>query len=205
MARVTSESERLEHFWSGAFGDEYTQRNLESIDRRQFWRSLHEAHPFASALEVGCNAGENLTTLREVAGVERLAGVDVNERALELARTALGAADLRHVAARRLPFDDASYELVFTAMVLIHQPDETVADVMAEVVRCSSRYVLAVEYEAPEQVDVVYRGHEGTLFKRPYARLYAEAFPQLRLVDSGFMGDEGWDDVTWSLFDQQSA
>jgi hypothetical protein len=89
-------------------------------------------------------------------------------------------------------------------MVLIHQPDETLEEVMGEVVRCSSRFVLSIEYESPEYVDVPYRGHQGALFKRPYGQLYAAAFPQLHRVAGGFLGAaEGWDDVTWSLLEQQ--
>ncbi len=198
-------AERLERFWAGEFGDAYTERNRGSIDRRGFWSSLVAAHPFTSALEVGCNVGENLLALSEYVDACSLAGVDVNDGALALARTALPEADLRFATARRLPFDDGSFDLAFTAMVLIHQPDETLGAVMTEIVRCSRRYVLAMEYQSPEPVEVAYRGHRDTLFKRPYAQLYLDTFPQLYAIDSGFLGDDGWDDVTWWLFEQRPA
>ena len=198
------DADRLEQLWAGDFGDAYTERNRGSIDRTEFWRCLIAAHPFASALEVGCNVGDNLIALSELIGAGALAGVDVNEGALATARAALPAADLRRVAARGLPFPDSSFELVFTAMVLIHQPDETLDAVMGEIVRCSSRYVLSIEYEAPEHVDVRYRGQEDALFKRPYGALYLATFPQLRPLADGFLGQsEGWDDVTWSLLELQ--
>ncbi|MGH3050032.1 MAG: pseudaminic acid biosynthesis-associated methylase [Gaiellaceae bacterium] len=201
-----SNVERLEQFWVGEFGDAYTERNLRSVDRRLFWRALTEEHRFASALEVGCNAGDNLVALSKLVGARNLAGIDVNESALAIAHEALPEADLRRAPARELPFADGAFELAFTAMVLIHQPDEALADVMGEVVRCSSRYVLAIEYESDEPEDVRYRGHEGVLFKRPYAALYAEAFPRLRLAASGFLGeDKGWDNVTWSFFSHPGA
>jgi pseudaminic acid biosynthesis-associated methylase len=198
------DAKRLEQLWAGDFGDAYTERNRGSIDRREFWRALIAAHPFASALEVGCNVGDNLLALNELIGAGALAGVDVNEGALATARAALPEADLRHVAARELPFPDGAFELVFTAMVLIHQPDETLQSVLREIVRCSSRYVLSIEYEAPEHVDVPYRGQEGALFKRPYGTLYAATFPRLQPVVGGFIGQAGgWDDVTWSLLELQ--
>jgi spore coat polysaccharide biosynthesis protein SpsF len=197
---------QLEQLWAGDFGDAYTERNRNIIERRAFWRDVFAAHPFASALEVGCNVGENLVTLSEFVAPRSLAGVDINEGALETARAALPEADLRLAPARELPFADGSFELVFTAMVLIHQPDETLDTVMAEVVRCAARFVLAIEYESPETVEVPYRGQRGALLKRPYAELYAARFPELRLVGSGFRGlDEGWDDVNWSLFEKQGA
>lgn len=197
-------AERLEQFWAGDFGDAYTERNRGSIDRGGFWRELIDGHPFANALEVGCNVGDNLSVLSELLDPGSLAGVDINEGALATARAALPDADLRLVPARKLPFPDNAFQLVFTAMVLIHQPDETLEEVMREIVRCSSRFVLSIEYESPEYVDVPYRGHQGALFKRPYGHLYLTTFPQLRSVAGGFLGQaEGWDDVTWSLLEQQ--
>jgi spore coat polysaccharide biosynthesis protein SpsF len=202
--KTDASAERLEQLWAGDFGDEYTERNRGSIDRLAFWSGLAEAHPFSTALEVGCNVGDNLLALRELIGEEALAGVDVNEGALAAARARLPRADLRHAMARELPFADGSFELVFTAMVLIHQPDETLSDVMSEVVRCSSRYVLTAEYESAERVEVPYRGQDGALFKRPYADLYLGAFPALRRVAGGFLGQaDGWDDVTWALLERQ--
>jgi ubiquinone/menaquinone biosynthesis C-methylase UbiE len=129
-------------------------------------------------------------------------GIDINESALDRIRGRL------HVnaiwsPARELPFRDRLFDLVFTAGVLIHQPETTLPLVMAEVVRTSRRYVLALEYHASETVEVAYRGHEGALFKRDYGRLYRELFPTLRELDSGKLGSEqGWDDVTWWLFEK---
>ena len=76
---------------------------------------------------------------------------------------------------------------------------------MAEIVRCSRRYVLCGEYFAEEPTEVPYRGQTGALFKRDYgASLPASCFPELALVDQGFLGrDEGWDDVTWWLFERR--
>ena len=197
-------AERLEQLWAGDFGDAYTERNRDSFDRGGFWRGLTASHPFENALEVGCNVGENLLALSEFVGAGSLAGVDVNERALAVARAALPQAELRHAAARELPFADGAFELVFTAMVLIHQPDETLRTVLGEIVRCSSRFVLSIEYESAKDVGVPYRGHRGALFKRPYGEIYVATFPRLRLVDGGFIGlAEGWDDVTWWLLEQE--
>jgi pseudaminic acid biosynthesis-associated methylase len=202
--RTDPSAERLEQLWAGDFGNEYTERNRGSIDRSAFWSALFEAHRFRTALEVGCNVGDNLLALRELIGEEALAGVDVNEGALAVARRALPRADLRRATAKQLPFADGSFELVFTAMVLIHQPDETLGDVMSEIVRCSSRYVLTAEYESPDSAEVLYRGQHGALFKRPYADLYLTTFPELRRVGGGFLGRaDGWDDVTWVLLERQ--
>jgi hypothetical protein len=72
---------------------------------------------------------------------------------------------------------------------------------MSEIVRASRRYILCGEYFAAEETEVPYRGHSGALFKRNYGRLYQDLFPDLDLIEEGFLPrSDGWDDVTWWLF-----
>jgi hypothetical protein len=141
-----------------------------------------------------------------VVGPEHVAGVDVNEGALAIARERIPGADLRLAPADALPFGDGAFELVFTMTVLIHLPARVLPAAMREVVRTSSRYVLCGEYHADEPTEVHYRGHDGALFKRDWGALYAELHPGLRLLDRGFLPNDeqaAWDDVTWWLFEQR--
>jgi pseudaminic acid biosynthesis-associated methylase len=199
---MESERERLEALWAGAFGDAYVDRNVDAHAGRQaFWSTLVAEHGVRSALELGCNVGGNLLHLAELLGIEHVGGVDLNEKALGLLRERLPGVDVRRAPAARVPFEDGSFDLVFTMGVLIHQPDESLGQVMDEVVRCSSRLVLCCEYFADEPVEIPYRGERGALFKRNYGLLYQERFPTLSLVDEGFLGrDQGYDDATWWLF-----
>jgi hypothetical protein len=105
--------------------------------------------------------------------------------------------------ARELPFRDRWFDLVFTMGVLIHQPETTLPLVMAEIVRCSRRYILCGEYFAERTTEVAYRGQSGALFKRDYGGRYKELFPELHLIREGFLGrDMGWDDVTYWIFEK---
>ncbi len=193
---------RLEALWAGEFGDAYTARNAADEDRRPFWEARLAALGFASALEVGCNVGGNLRWLAELLGPEHVAGVDVNETALVTLREALPGVDARRAAARSLPFADQSFDLVFTTGVLIHQPPDALGPVMDEIVRCAQRFVLCGEYRADSLEEVPYHGQEAALFRNDYGRLYQERFPELRLVEEGFLPrDEGtWDDLTYWVF-----
>lgn len=198
----TSEASRLEDLWSGEFGDDYLARNDGSFDYRSaFWKDLLERWPTTDVLEVGCNIGGNLRWLRSEG--RRVVGVDINQAALETLSHRYQDIAVSVAAARDLPFEDGEFGLVFTAGVLIHQPDESLHEVMAEMVRCSSRYVLCLEYYAPESTEVGYRGQSGALFKRDYGSLFLEAFPLTRL-DQGFLSKEssGWDDVSWWMFEK---
>ena len=121
-----------------------------------------------SVLEVGCNRGHNLLALQhsgyQVAGVEPMA------YAREIAaRALLVVAD---GSLYDIPAADASSDLVFTCGVLEHVPPERLDEALAEVVRVSRRYVLAVEYHAEVDTEIAYRGREGMLWKRDYAAHY---------------------------------
>lgn len=196
------ETSRLERLWADEFGDDYVQRNREAGEGRDvFWRDLLSARAVGNVLEIGCNVGANLRWLDGLVPSRDVWGIDINESALQSIRQRLPGINAVWSPARELPFRDRSFDLVFTAGVLIHQPETTLPLVMAEAVRCSRRYVLALEYFAEEVTEVPYRGQEGALFKRDYGRLYGELFPELHIEDRGKLGqNEGWDDVTWWLF-----
>jgi pseudaminic acid biosynthesis-associated methylase len=199
------ETARLEALWAGEFGDAYSVRNAQAGEGRwPFWAARHQRFGFASALEVGCNVGANLEHLAALLGPENVAGVDVNEAALRRVHERLPGIDARHAPARELPYEDGTFELVFTTGVLIHQPPEELPRVMDEIVRCSRRYVLAGEYRAEELEEVPYRGQEGALFRQDYGRLYRERFPELELVEEGFLAREDgvWDDLTYWVFER---
>jgi pseudaminic acid biosynthesis-associated methylase len=202
---VSGEAERLEALWAGDFGDQYVDRNAAAGEgRRPFWAERHEKLGFTSALEIGCNLGGNTRWLAQLLGPENVAGIDVNEHALAVLRENIPGVDVRVASARDLPFADASFDLVFTTGVLIHQSPEELPRIMDEIVRCSRRFVLCGEYRADELEEVQYRGHSGALFRNDYGRLYMDRFPSLRLVEEGFVGQPAWDDITYWVFEKGS-
>jgi pseudaminic acid biosynthesis-associated methylase len=198
---------RLERLWAGEFGDEYTERNRDAeTGRRAFWERQLQALGAHSALEVGCNMGGNLRWIAELLGAENVAGVDVNGKALEMLRERVPGVDAREASGARLPFEDASFDLVFTMGVLIHQdPQSQLEPMMREIVRCSRRFVIAGEYHADELTEVPYRGQEGALFKQDFGALYQRLFGELELLDSGFLseGEGRWDDLTYWVFEKR--
>lgn len=202
-----SETTRLEALWAGGFGDEYVDRNATAYAGRQsFWDGFLAEHPVERALEVGCNVGGNLRWLAQHVPPAQVFGIDVNEKALDELRREVPGVNGLTAPARTLPLRSDWFDLVFTFGVLIHQPDDSLADVMSEMVRCSRRWVLCGEYYAEQTEEVPYRGHAGALFRRDYASLFLSGHPELELVQQGFLGrDEGWDDITWWLFEKPSA
>lgn len=202
----STESKRLEALWSGDFGDAYVDRNLGAGDVRQaFWNEVLDQFPVRRVLEVGCNVGANLRWIAERAKPQDIYGLEINLKALEVLRKEYPAINSTWGVGRELPFRDQFFDMVFTMGVLIHQPDTTLPLIMAEIVRCSRRYILCGEYYAAERTEVPYRGQEGALIKRDFGHIYQEMFPDLALRKQGFLGrDQGWDDVTYWVFEKPS-
>ncbi|MGH9226792.1 MAG: pseudaminic acid biosynthesis-associated methylase [Acidimicrobiales bacterium] len=201
-----SEAKRLEALWGGDFGDAYVDRNREFAVREPFWTGTIATTRPQRVLEVGCNLGGNLRWIAEMMPAQQVYGVDVNLKALRELRAAVPDVNAVWSPGRDLPFRDGWFDLVFTMGVLIHQPEDTLSLLMAEMVRTSRQWILCGEYYAEKTEEIAYRGHEGALFRRDYGGLFQRLFPELALSDKGFLGrDQGWDDVTWWLFRKSDA
>jgi pseudaminic acid biosynthesis-associated methylase len=194
---------KTEEFWSGSFGNEYLARNqVNWQDRVPFWQSVVEYCTPANALEVGCNRAHNLAAIQSVDSSIELYGVDVNAAAVEEARQQGFEAKCTSAVSIAGLFDPGSIDLVFTAGVLIHVAPEDLEATMRAIIATSSKYVLAVEYEADETEEVEYRGHTGKLWKRPYGKLYRALGLKL-LVE--VPNADGFDACTAWLFEKAAS
>lgn len=185
-----------ETLWQGEFGNAYLQRNRVDWHKRvRFWREIVDKTRCQSALEIGCNAGWNLHAL-SACGVTTLVGLDINNEAVQEAQRAG-----LHVVHGTPDLCDSSphkFDLVFTAGVLIHVAPEHLRKTMESIANASTHYVLAVEYDAPTEERVEYRGQKDALWKRPYGELYSAM--GLMLTDSGSLSErDGFDNTTYWL------
>lgn len=165
-----------EEFWAGRFGDEYTQRNrVMWHDRASFWAWILDATKARSILEIGCNAGWNLRAIRHIAPDAMTEGCDINDQAIAEATGHYCGCILKMTALEAGSFYRTNQkDIAFTAGVLIHVGPDEIEATMRAVMACSKRYVLAVEYDSPQEEQVLYRGHTERLWKRPYGKLYEE-------------------------------
>ena len=181
--------------WTGEFGRDYTDRNtldvdaLDALYRKNYGLTrtqinqefLSGISKDASFLEVGCNTGNQLLLLQRM-GYTNLSGLELQPYALEIARSRTRNISLAQGSALAIPHADASFDLVFTAGVLIHIAPEDLPRAMNEVHRCSRTYIWGVEYYAPDVTEVNYRNHSGLMWKMDYARRYLQRFEDLELV-----------------------
>jgi len=186
--------------WRGAFGDAYTDRNdVDWRSRFQAWRTMLADLEIQSILEVGSNKGANLRALREMNPSWLLLGLEPNAYARDIASTPTVDGD-----ASCLPFPACSFDLVFTAGLLIHIPPDELDRVLGQLHRVARRYLLAIEYQAEKETAVTgYHGRDDMLWKRPFNQEYLSRFPDLRVIRFGHWGEAwGFDNCTWWLMEK---
>src|SRR5690348_14233904 len=107
------EADRLESLWGGEFGDEYATRNFDDgAGRTPFWTHVLEVIQPRTVLEIGCNVGGNLRALAPLLGAENVAGVDINQSALDILVKDLPEVRTQLSPAKSLPFGDGEFDLV---------------------------------------------------------------------------------------------
>jgi pseudaminic acid biosynthesis-associated methylase len=187
--------------WKSEFGREYTDRNdHEKPERITAWRRLLDGVKPECVLEVGCNVGWNLEYLRRL-GVRELHGIEPQRYAV--ARACARGFQVVQGNAFALPFEDGAFDLAFTSGVLIHIAPATIGSAIDEIYRVSKRWIVAIEYDAPNEQEINYRGHEGALWKRDHGALWQTRHPDLRLVRRFPLGAaDGYDDCTAHLFER---
>jgi ubiquinone/menaquinone biosynthesis C-methylase UbiE len=120
--------------------------------------------------------------LLEQMGFENLTGIEIHKGIVKDAQSRVPSATVMEGSALQIPFNDASFDLVFTSGLLIHIAPQDLPVAMNEIHRCVKGWIWGFEYYAPEMTEVLYRGRTGLLWKADYARFYTESFGDLERV-----------------------
>jgi len=182
-----------EKWWASAGGDAYSKRNINHPTRyteRELFFNLFESlkEKNLSILEVGCNCGINLGILKDL-GFTNLSGIDLNKTALEESRSRLPEATFIEGSALELPYKDQEFDLVFTSGVLIHmEPPDNLHQVLNEIYRCSSKYILGLEARADTFGTRKYKTRRDLYWRGPYEKEWKELFPNLILEEENKIG-----------------
>ena len=182
-------------FWAGEFGKEYTDRTSHSHEEwnktyikmwgktkiemnNQFIGNLSKD---IKILEVGCNTGMQLNGLQQM-GFKNLYGIELQTYAAEEAKKYTKNVNIVCGSGFDLPFKDDYFDIVCTNGVLIHISPNDISLIMAEMYRCSKKYIWGFEYFAEKTTEINYRGHDNRLWKSDFASTFIKQFPDLKLV-----------------------
>ena len=199
-----------EAFWAGKFGTEYCTRNTGveplAANLAFFSRALASASNVSSCIEFGANIGLNLRALKLLFPRQEQHAIEINSDAVDQLGTAIPDRNIYRQSI--LDFDpQRTWDLALIKGVLIHINPDWLPQVYEKLYRASSRYLLVCEYYNPCPVQVSYRGHNDRLYTRDFAGEILDRFPDLHLVDYGFVyhRDSNFpqDDISWFLLEKR--
>jgi pseudaminic acid biosynthesis-associated methylase len=198
-----------EEFWSGEFGDNYSERNEGknriASDTALFAKVLKNTKNIESILEFGANIGLNLMAMKTLLPNANLSAIEINTAAVEELKT-----NIKHIKVYPMSiFDYKSIkksDFVFIKGVLIHINPDELGTVYKKLYDSSSKYICIAEYYNPSPVTISYRGHADRLFKRDFAGEFMDKYSDVNLIDYGFVyhrdNNFSQDDITWFLFEK---
>ncbi len=195
-----------EGFWAGSFGVEYIERNRSSqmlaSNINFFAHALKIASKLGSCIEFGANIGMNLKALKLLYPEIQLHALEINQEAIKQLKEELNPEKvycqsiLDYMPAQK-------FDLVLVKGLLIHIDPDVLPDVYDKLISSMGKYLLLAEYYNPTPVKISYRGHDDRLFKRDFSGEILESYPNIRLLDYGFVyrRDPNFpqDDINWFL------
>lgn len=155
-----------------------------------FVTRLKEIKP-TNVLEVGCGFGRCLTFVREnVESVKKLVGIEHSDTMIESSKDFLkhyhktGGIDIVKANAKDIPFENNSFDLVYSHVCLSHIPPEDIPRVTSEISRIATKWIIHIErfaypYEhsnphrwshllAPYYLDMGWRVHECDIVNKKH-------------------------------------
>lgn len=197
--------------WAGNFGDDYQHRSPGDVQSNmamfaRVLRAIGNPEP-QSVIEFGAGMGANLEAIARLCPKNDLAALEVNAHATA---ALLGLHILKAMYQEPITtwHPPRQFELAFTKGLLIHIAPEDLQAAYRTIYHASSRWILLAEYYAPKHTEIEYRARRNMLWKGDFAGEMMEAFPDLVLVDYGFIYHRDpypQDDVTWFLLKKEGA
>ena len=210
MTRTHNYATPQEEFWAGEFGTEYIGRNdsaqMLASNLNLLSKALKQAGRISSCLELGANIGMNLKALQLLYPGIHLRAVEINPDAAKILANLIGENNVFEGSIFEYPITN-KVDLSLIRGVLIHINPDMLPVVYEKLYQASNRFILVGEYYNPSPVAISYRGHEDRLFKRDFAGEMLDKYPDLKLVDYGFVyrRDPVFpdDDITWFLMEKK--
>jgi spore coat polysaccharide biosynthesis protein SpsF len=195
-----------EQHWQGKDGDEWTDRswNNQILASKVALLSkiLDKTKDIQTVLEFGPNTGQSLYAIKTLLPSVSCCGVEINRKAAQALKERMPFCEVIEGSILDITLRD-TYDFVFTSGLLIHIVEDSINRAYDQIYNSSNRYIGIVEYYNPTPVDINYRGEKGVLFKRDFAGEMMDRFPDLQLVDYGFVYHRDYnfpaDDVNWFL------
>lgn len=195
-----STATETDKFWENNFGDSYHIRNdVQAYNNYIMFKKIFEKNnlDFNSFIEFGAGIGQNITAIKKLKPDCSYTGLEINASACAKLKTIDGVnviqSSIKNV---------GTFDMVLCKGILIHIHPDKINDIYKIVYESSNKYILLCEYYNPNVVEVKYRGHAGKLWKRDFFGDIKKLYPDITLVDYGFISKYDrfpQDDITYFL------
>lgn len=178
--------------WSGTFGDRYINRNqtIEEVNENfkketgitvqsifeDFFGKIPKNY---SILELGCNVGVNISMLNKM-GFGEITGIEINKKASDIASKNNPYAKIVNSSIEEFEAHQ-TYDIVFTAGVLIHINPDYLNFIIKKIVNLSREYIFGFEYFSEDLEEVKYRNQLNSCWRQNFPKLYLTSFPNLKI------------------------
>lgn len=191
--------DKYEKAWAGNHGKDYVERcNVDSNSRVDIFDNIlseimiKDKSVLLSILEVGCNKGHNLDALNTIFNYE------ASVSGIEIYKKLCTRPDIINGSIYNLPWEENTFDLVFSSGVLIHIPPHKLDAAMYQMRSVASKYVLIIEYYSEKEVGKKYGedfNFQDGVWHRPYGDIYQNNYKKDQLLLKGKIsdiGDDGW-------------
>jgi len=213
MNNPTESDVEQRKFWSEEFGENYINRNKTMDEVNQIYEKqtgitvekifenfFSELDRKSKILELGCNIGLNLSTLRKM-GFSNLHGLELNKKAVEIAKK--NNPEIKFINSSIEDFDPKGekFDLVYTAGVLIHIHPSTLSAIVEKMLDLTKEYIFGFEYYSDNLVEIKYRGHSNVCWKQNFPLLFMKSLPTLKIIkeEKFLYRDENVYDIAYLL------
>ena len=147
------------------FWDKYAEKNELRYNEEfaKFTRDLATSLRCSSVLEIGCGTGIDLRLFPDTFQIH---GVDLNEKALDIASKKKEIVEFKKGEIIDLPFEDSSIDFVFTHQLLNYLDDETLEKGIAEMYRVARKYIMNCEKFAEIEKEIDEHHKFRNMYKR---------------------------------------
>lgn len=193
MDNLAEKNIQQREFWMGDFGTNYLNRNntIETVNElykkqtgitveKIFNNFFDKINRECTIIELGCNIGLNLSILNKM-GFKNLTGLEINETAFSLAKK--NNPDINFINSSIENFETTeTYDLVYTAGVLIHINPDTLPLIITKMNHLSKKYIFGFEYYSDNLVEIKYRNHDNSCWKQNFPELIKKLNPFLKTI-----------------------
>jgi len=182
--------------WKHLYDKDWTETSLNSIElehRKNLIKVITTLGDINSIMEIGCASAPNLRLAREKLPNAKLAGIDINKKAIKTARNYFlqendNKAEFFIKSADNLDdFQDNSFDVLFSQAVLVFVPPSNIRKAIHGMTRISKKYIVLNEYHLEGEPDGLF---DGGRWIYDYSAIIKEHFPkaEIAMQASGLKG-----------------